>query len=173
MKNLISLGGPQLGVHHFPRCGPKLGPLCGLLQTSINTLAYSWPFQNYIAPTTYWHDTDEARYKRGSTFLAVINNENQYNANYVINLNNLKRLVLVKYQSDNAIVPNESTWFGYYDKNGVEFPLEQTEIYQKDRLGLQTLKDNGKLVMLLSPLDHLELDPVWFAQNIIPILKEA
>lgn len=136
-------------------------------------MAYTWPIQNHIAPLTYWHDSaNEAKYRRGSTFLAVINNENQYNSNYVINLHNLKRLVLVKYQHDKAIVPNESTWFGYHDHNEVEHPLEQTEVYKNDRLGLRALKENGKLVLLLSPNDHLNLDEVWFKDNIIPILTE-
>lgn len=143
------------------------------MQSSINTLAYSWPFQGIVAPSTYWHDLDEERYRKGSTFLAVINNEKEYNANYVINLHNLKRLILVKYEKDESVIPNETAWFGYYNEKGVEVPLEQTKVYLGDRLGLQALKETGRLIFLLSPREHLELDPAWFRQNILPFFMET
>lgn len=131
-----------------------------------------FPFQRTIAPLTYWHDTDEQRYKRGSTFLALINNENDYNANFVINLNNLRRIVLVKYEHDGVIVPGQSAWFGFHDKQGIEHPMEETEIYKLDKLGLRSMRENGKIIFLSAPNDHLELDRVWFALNIIPYLLE-
>lgn len=126
-----------------------------------------------VTPLTYWHDPNEEKYRRRSSFLANINNERDYNANYVINLNNLNRLVLVKYAEDEAIVPNSSPWFGYYDERGREFPLEETRLFQENRLGLQDLKEEGKLVFLLSPGGHIELVPAWFAQNILPYLVES
>lgn len=172
MKNLISLGGPQQGVHHYPNCQSKFGSLCGFLPSIVNSLGYYWPFQSMMAPITYWHDTDEQNYRRGSSFLAIINNENNYNANYVINLHNIKRMILVKYEHDKAIVPNSSAWFGYFDKNKVEYPMEQTSTYQLDKLGLEALKASGKLILLLAPGEHLVLEPLWFVQNIIPYLME-
>lgn len=171
MKNLISLGGPQQGVHQFPRCQENLGPLCGTLQTFINSFSYFSFFQKLIAPATYWHDTNEKAYRKGSSFLAVINNENNYNANYVLNLHNLERLILVKYERDLAIIPNESAWFGYYNKNKIEFPMEETETYMRDKLGLEALKASGKLIRLLSPGDHLDLYEDWFELNLVPFLK--
>lgn len=123
-------------------------------------------------PGTYWHDTDEARYREGSTFLALINNENEFNPEYETNLSKLKRLVLVKYEQEEAIVPKESCWFGYYDGNGNEYPMEETDVYKEDKLGLKAMVENGKLIRLLSPRDHINLDPAWFEQNIIPYLKE-
>lgn len=113
----------------------------------------------------------EERYRAGSTFLAVINNENEINSNYAKNLQALKKLVLVKYKEDIGVVPNESTWFGYYNEHGTEFPMEATKVYQN--LGLKTMKDNGQLVLLVAPLGHLRLDLAWFIDNIIPLLKET
>lgn len=137
---------------------------------SINHLSY---LQRAITPLAYWHDAkDETRYKNGSTFLALINNENHYNPNYVRNLQALKRLVLVKYRDDVSLVPNESSWFGFEDKDGNVLRMEQTEVYIKDKLGLRELQESGKLIRLESPLEHLKLNKTWFRQNIIPILKE-
>jgi palmitoyl-protein thioesterase len=129
--------------------------------------------QKSIAPSSYWHDDlNEFRYRHGSTFLAILNNENHYNAEYVKNLQALKRLVLVKYINDISVIPNESTHFGYTDNFGRVIKLEDTELYEKDKLGLRRMKENGKLIMLTSPNEHLELDENWFRKNIIPILKE-
>lgn len=88
------------------------------------------------------------------------------------NLESLKGIVLVKYSDDVSLIPNESTWFGYQDKSGRIIPMEETDVYKKDKLGLQKLINEGKLIRLESPLEHLKLDENWFRQNIIPILKE-
>lgn len=173
MRNLISLGAPQQGVQKYPRCEKQFGFLCNSLQATITSVGYLFPFQQTIAPLTYWHDSDEQRYKRGSTFLALINNENDYNANFVINLNNLRRIVLVKYERDAAIVPSQSAWFGFHNERGIEYPMEETEIYKLDKLGLRSMRENGKIILLTAPNDHLELDRTWFAQNIIPYLMES
>lgn len=125
-----------------------------------------------MTPTTYWHDVNEERYRRGSTFLAVINNENHYNADYVRNLQSLRRLVLVKYKDDVSLIPNESSWFGYYNSDSKILPMEETELYRSDKLGLRQMNDKGKLIRIESPLEHLQLDKIWFRENIIPILRE-
>jgi palmitoyl-protein thioesterase len=168
MRNLISLGGPQQGVHSFPRCNDRFGPFCGVIQGTLNSLAYTW-LQGYVTPATYWHDTNEKRYVSGSTFLALINNEKTMNWDYVANLQRLNKLVLVKYQEDKSIVPNESSWFGYMDKDKNEYPLEASRAF--DNLNLRSLKEKGTLVRLISPGIHLSLDPVWFASNIIPYFE--
>lgn len=142
-----------------------------MIQWTINKTIYSWLGQKIVAGT-YWHDTDEVRYRDESTFLAIINNEKQYNTDYVINLSSLKRLILVKYEHEGAIVPKESSWFGYYDANGNEYPMEQTEVYKQNKLGLADMVAKGKLLRILSPSDHIELEPFWFERNIIPYFKE-
>lgn len=73
---------------------------------------------------------------------------------------------------DISVIPNESTQFGFMDRNGRLLKLEDTELFQKDRLGLKKMKDDGKLLMLDAPMEHLELEENWFRENIIPILKE-
>lgn len=173
MKNMISLGAPQNGLHAFPTCERRFGQFCGPLHWAISTGAYTQLSQKFIAPATYWHDLDEERYRSGSTFLAVINNENEYNLDLVRNLHNLKRMVLVKYTKDKAIVPNSSSWFGWYDSNGNEVPMEQTSIFIRDRLGLKHMSDQGKILFLLCEGEHMQLDPNWFVQNVMPILMET
>lgn len=81
-------------------------------------------------------------------------------------------MVLVKFMRDVSLIPNESAWFGYQDRNGNVVPMEETFVYKNDRLGLQRMKNEGKLILIESPLEHLELDKVWFRETLIPILKE-
>lgn len=171
MHNLVSLGGPQQGVSRIPRCEDYLSVFCGAIQWVAETVA-SWTItQKFIAPLTYWHDTDEAKYRSSSTFLAIINNEVDVNEDYAKNLNSLLHLVLVKYESDEIIVPKSSSWFGFLDSSGNELSMEDTEVYKKDGLGLKSMQENGKLVLLEAPRDHLALDESWFVENLLPFMK--
>jgi palmitoyl-protein thioesterase len=127
----------------------------------------------FFTPATYWHDLSEERFRAGSTFLAVINNENTINLDYVRNLQSLRKFIMVKYEEDIGIVPNESTWFGYYDREAKTIVMEETELYKSDKLGLKAMQQAGKLVFLLSPSGHLSLDEAWFISNIVPVLRET
>lgn len=171
MHNLVSLGGPQQGVFRYPYCEEYFSILCGAVQWVIESGAYWTLPQKYVAPMTYWHDPDETKYRESSTFLAKINNEVEFNEDYAQNLSKLRHLVLVKYETDKAIVPKSSSWFGFFDSSGNEFPMEETAVYKNDRLGLENMKQNGQLVLLEAPRDHLELDKDWFVENILPFLK--
>lgn len=102
----------------------------------------------------------------------MINNENHYNEDYVKNLQTLRRIVLVKYMKDISLIPNESSWFGYYDGSGKTVPMEETAVYKGDKLGLRKMINEGRLIRIESPLEHLQLDEVWFRDKIIPILRE-
>lgn len=77
----------------------------------------------------------------------------------------------MKYEADKIIVPKSSSWFGFFDSAGNEFSMEETEIYKNDRLGLESMQQNGQLVLLEAPQDHLELDEDWFIENILPYLR--
>ncbi|CAO1310154.1 unnamed protein product [Diamesa serratosioi] len=175
MQVMISLGGPQQGVAHLNKCKEQYETKtanCSILQKQANALVYKSFFQRHLVPTTYWHDPrNERGYQQGSTFLAVINNERVYNPSYVKNLQSLKKFVLLKWLKDLDVVPVESTWFGFYGKNGTVLPLVQTELYTKNKLGLKQMHNDGKLVFLQNHLAHLELDEPWFKRNIIPYLK--
>lgn len=73
---------------------------------------------------------------------------------------------------DVSLVPNESSWFGFASSNGTAIPMEDTNTFRNNRLGLREMRDEGRLIRLASPLEHLQLDKVWFRNNLIPVLKE-
>lgn len=108
----------------------------------------SRPSQNFLTPATYWHDLSEQRYRQCSSFLAILNNVKEINFDYIKNLQSLEKLVLVKYQLDQSVIPNESTFFGYWDLNRKAIQLEETTLFVDDRLGLRSMKENGQLIFL-------------------------
>jgi palmitoyl-protein thioesterase len=129
--------------------------------------------QKEFAPATYWHDPSlKDVYRSNSTFLAIVNNEATLNTNYKSRIKQLKNLVLVRYEKDTAIIPNESSHFGYENGNNEVVKLKDMEIYKQDRLGLRALDERGGLIFLNSPGTHLQLDKPWFAANVIKYLRD-
>lgn len=175
MLNLISFGGPQQGVFGLPDCPSLSSSTCEHLRELLNYGAYLTWMQDFLVQATYWHDPlHEDKYRNYSTFLADINNEVVVKQEYIENLKSLKRLVLVKFINDTIVVPKESEWFGFY-RSGQDTEvvgMEETSLYQENRLGLKSMSDSGQLVLLETEGNHLQFTKEWFVKNILPILTE-
>ncbi|XP_058449006.1 palmitoyl-protein thioesterase 1 [Malaya genurostris] len=173
MNNLITLGGQHQGVFGLPYCPSLSSKTCEYFRQMLNYAAYARWMQDYLVQATYWHDPlNELVYKESSSFLADINNERAINQTYVDNLQMLNKFVMVKFTKDKMVQPIESQWFGYYkpgqDKE-VE-KLEESELFLKDRLGLQEMHKRNKLVFLECEGNHLQFTKQWFKENIYPFL---
>ncbi|XP_063705214.1 palmitoyl-protein thioesterase 1 [Culicoides brevitarsis] len=175
MRNLISFGGPQQGVFGLPACPSLTSKTCEYLRESLNFAAYTSYMQDYLVQATYWHDPlHEEKYRNFSSFLAYFNGETSVTFTEAIyNLQQLQKLVLVKFLNDTIVVPRESEWFGFYrpgqDKEVVG--MEETRVFKEDLMGLKKMKENGQLVMLATEGDHLQFTKEWFMENILPYLK--
>ena len=101
----------------------------------------------------------------------MINNEININEGYKNNLKSLQKFILVKYDQDTSIIPNETAFFGYFDRDKNIVPLVFSNLYQQDKLGLKSMHENGQLVFIIAPGAHLDLDENWFVQNILPYLR--
>lgn len=107
MKNLISLGGQHQGVYGLPNCFD--GFICTSISRIVSFFAYMNLIQTNIVQAQYWHDPfNENEYKDYNLFLADINQEKEFKEEYKKNLLNLNRLVLVKFEDDEMVIPNES-----------------------------------------------------------------
>uniref|UniRef100_A0A336MXR0 Palmitoyl-protein thioesterase 1 n=1 Tax=Culicoides sonorensis TaxID=179676 RepID=A0A336MXR0_CULSO len=173
MINLITLGSPHQGVFGLPNCLAQNNDSCKFFRGLLNHGAYLNWVQKFLVQATYWHDPlHEDKYRKYSSFLADVNNENDINQDYVIRLRALKKLILVKFSNDTIVQPRESQWFGYYrpgqDTELIE--MEQTALFKEDRLGLKAMKESGQLIMLESDGNHLEYSRTWFNENILPVL---
>ncbi|KAK8375985.1 hypothetical protein O3P69_008602 [Scylla paramamosain] len=126
--------------------------------------------QDSLVQAQYWHDPlHEDDYRNNSIFLADINNEKVVNEEYRSNLKKLDNFVMVKFLKDSMVVPTESEWFGFYSPGQDKeiLPLQQTELYLEDRLGLKEMDEAGKLQFVSVDGDHLEFSDEWFLQEIV------
>ncbi|XP_069688070.1 palmitoyl-protein thioesterase 1 [Periplaneta americana] len=169
MINLISIGGQHQGVYGLPHCGYP-SKWCDYIRELLNIGAYwSW-VQEALVQAEYWHDPlNEEEYRKYSIFLADINNENMKNITYIKNLSKLKNFVMVKFNNDTIVAPKETEWFGFYKpgQSSEVMTLQESDLYTKDRLGLQVMDEAGKLKFLAVDGNHLHFTEDWFIRNII------
>lgn len=173
MLNLVTLGSPHQGVFGLPNCEGI--DRCNFFRSLLNHGAYLGWVQKLLVQATYWHDPlHEDKYRKYSTFLSDLNNENDINEEYVKRLKALKKLVLVKFGNDTIVQPRESEWFGYYrpGQDTELISMEEMTLYKEDRLGLKAMKETGQLVLYETEGNHLEYSRSWFNEHILPILSE-
>jgi len=169
MKNLISIGGQHQGVYGFPKC-PGSSKFCDIVRKLLNYGAYVGFVQNNVVQAEYWHDPlNEEEYKEKSVFLADINNEKTVNETYKQNLVKLENFVMVLFTKDSMVQPKESEWFGFYNPGSSTdlFTLQNSTLYQEDRLGLKQMDQQGKLKFLSVDADHLQLTDDFLINEII------
>jgi len=86
-------------------------------------------------------------------------------------MKNLQNLVLVKFTLDTVIDPPESEWFGYFGlESKVVQPMNQTQDYAQDLLGLQELNAQGKIVFIPIVGNHLQFTTQQFTDLVLPYL---
>lgn len=146
---------------------------CEEFRRILSTAAYTKAVQASLVQATYWHDPlQEEAYKAESTFLADINNEVEINENYVKNLVGIDKFVMVMFSNDTMVTPRESSWFKFYapgqDKNILRLP--DSPVYE--RLGLDRLDEEGKLVFRECDGNHLQFPRNWFQNEMMPYLRD-
>lgn len=167
VKNFISLGGQHQGVFGLPNCFLK--GFCAYINYLLSDGAYEDKIQSGLVQAAYWHDpTKETIYREKSIFIGDLNNERHINQTYIDNLKQLDSLVLVEFEHDSMVIPRESSLFGFYasgDTNKI-VPLELSDLYVQDRLGLKELNASKRLHMITIPGNHLEYKMDWFNNHI-------
>lgn len=176
MLNLISLGGQHQGVFGLPKCSAPQQEWCNMIDKLLTHVAYESWVQKFLVQAEYWHDPyKQKEYVQNSAFLADINNERKVkNATYKENLLKLRNFVLVLFKEDTIVEPKESEWFGFFKPGSTNemVPLEKSQLYTEDWLGLKEMKEDGRLHFLASEGDHLQFTEEWFNKNILePFLK--
>lgn len=171
--NLISIGGQHQGVYGFPKCPGVNYTICEYMRELLDIGAYVGWIQDFLVQAEYWHDPfNEGEYLSDCVFLPDINNENSINQTYKDNMISLQNFVMVKFLEDTMVQPIESEWFGFYElgQDVVTIPLQQTDLYIQDWIGMKTLDQQGKLQFLSVEGDHLQFTDEWFYENMIPLL---
>ena len=172
VKRYVSIGGPQMGVAAFPHC--ESGIACNIINSITDSLVYTTAIQNHVGPAGYFHDYKrEDAFRKGSTFLASLNNEveNDKAETYKFNISSLEKMVLIKFSQDTMIIPRETVWFQFYDSEKNLLPFEKTDVYENDLLGLKTLHQSGNIEFFEIEGDHLQFSTGDVDRLMVPYLK--
>ncbi|KAI7870838.1 Alpha/Beta hydrolase protein [Spinellus fusiger] len=176
VHRLITFGSPHGGVSDIPQCTDPRDVSCSLMRSIVRQGVYSDYVQHRIVQAQYYkHPKNHAGYLKRNIFLPDLNNERHVqNLTYKHNIAQLDMLVMVKFSQDTMIKPAETAWFWSLDKNGTLVPLQEQQIYTQDRLGLQTLGNEGRLKFLVCPGQHMRITDAYFhEQVIVPYLSEV
>eukprot|EP00003_Mantamonas_plastica_P030065 TRINITY_DN7297_c0_g1_i3.p1 TRINITY_DN7297_c0_g1~~TRINITY_DN7297_c0_g1_i3.p1 ORF type:complete len:142 (+),score=44.20 TRINITY_DN7297_c0_g1_i3:593-1018(+) len=137
--------------------------------------AYVPYIQDHLVQAQYLRSLDDDDFIKHNIWLPYQLNMKDPNPEFAKRLNDLNKFVFTVFESDSMVEPKISSWFGWCKPNtecAEVVPMNQTEVYQRDLLGLKQMDEDGKFVFLSSPGDHLQFTDAWFVKNIIPYLRE-
>lgn len=161
VRNLITLVAPHGGVF-WPN-------------TKNNGLMYNDFFQNHLSIASYWRNPTVLDIYLTCSFLALLNNEywcEKESPLHRRNIRNLSNFVMIWSPADKVLDPPESGKFSFFDKDFEVIPLEETEIYKKDALGLKHLNFLDGLHTYETNCTHVDhRNPICFPQ-LEAILKQ-
>uniref|UniRef100_A0A7S4HJU5 Palmitoyl-protein thioesterase 1 n=1 Tax=Vannella robusta TaxID=1487602 RepID=A0A7S4HJU5_9EUKA len=171
------MGGQHQGVFGVPDCSAANHTLCEIMRRMLDLGAYLPLVQEYSVQAQYWHDPiQEQFYADHNIFLPGINNEVYVNSTYKENMLSLQNFAMIKFLNDTVVQPRESEWFGFYapGQDSEVIPLEQTQLYIDDVLGLQELNNSNRLWMIPCEGNHLEFTNEYFIDVVIgPFLNQT
>lgn len=173
VKQLITFGGQHMGIADIPACVGTNVILCKQMAELLGRGAYLPGVRDVSIQAQYFKDPmlhDE--YLAKNIFLPDINNEGSVkNATYKANMQKLERLVLIKFKYDFVVIPNDSSWFAYYpwgDLNRAHMlPMNQTQLYKEDWIGLKSLDEQGKIVFKECPAMHMKFSMKYFRSEVL------
>ncbi|KAH8279973.1 hypothetical protein KR054_012551 [Drosophila jambulina] len=153
VKTFVSLSSPQAGqfgtsfLHLiFPDLAAK----------TAFELFYSRVGQ-HTSVGGYWNDPHEQDlYLKYSEFLPLINNEKvtSNSTSFKMGMVRLNKLVMIGGPNDGVITPWQSSHFSYYDENLDVIPFYQRKFFTDDSIGIRTLQEADKLVIVVKPHVH-------------------
>ena len=129
---------------------------------------YSDFFQSHFSVASYWRDpNDLERYYNRCSYLPLLNNEvnNSLAMSQIYNMIALNNFVMIWSPTDSVLKPSESGKFSFYDGDYNVVPLEETDMYKYDLLGLRFLNETGRLHSHETNCSHVDhRNPVCYSQ---------
>lgn len=178
VRNFISWVSPQGGQFGCPSVG-DIRYLNVSLDDLFDCCAYDDWVQDLLSFSGYW--IDPYRYKAfvdRSRFLADLDNlRPTKNEQYKKNILNLENFVMSYSLIDTTLIPRETGYFSFYAENSVSqlVPLEDTDMYKQDWIGLRTLQESGRLHRFTTTCEHGDYASScfqkYFLENVIPFLN--
>ena len=154
IKRLITIGGTHNGVAVIPRTNPN-----GYYNLVIQA-CYFKHFMSFIGPCGYINSLKyKEEYLKSDSVLLDLNNVVDLNLDYKERIKNLDLFMAIGFAGDMVVQPRNTSVFGYYenDEYNSYYELEESDLYNEDRLGLKELNESNKFFRCVIPGDHLEI----------------
>jgi palmitoyl-protein thioesterase len=167
----VSIGGPQMGVGKVPHC--ETGLLCDGINELLHIIVYNQFVQDFIGPAGYFKDVRNYKeYLDFSSFLADLNNERSVKkSSYRDRMILLEKTTFIKFKNDTMVIPKQSAWFEFYDRDMNIVPLESSEFYQEDYIGIKELVINGRASFIELPGEHVIYTDEEVVKYMVPIVS--
>jgi len=114
-------------------------------------------------------------YLAGSVFLRFLNNEAGADADKAAiktRFSAINSLMAVMFDKDTMVYPKESEWFQGLNKAMKVQPLEKSDWYNSDAIGLKTLNEAKKVQFVKIEGDHLQFTAADITNTFIPFLMQ-
>ena len=166
----MSFDGPQMGIASIPKI--TCGTFCEWLCNITSPLAYQ--LRDNVAPCGYYkYRYDQETYRKTNTFLKMLNNEGEKDEEVYKRFSSLEKVKLIRSKEDTVITPKDSSWFEFYDKNGVEIvPLELSDFYIDDYIGLRKLNEEGKVEFTEFAEEHVLYNIDEYSEEIVKFFED-
>ena len=167
----MSFDGPQMGIASLPKitCGTFCDWLCNI------TAPLAYKLKDNVAPCGYYkYKYDQETYMKTNTFLKMLNNENDVKDEEVYKrFSSLELVKLIKSKEDSVITPRDSSWFQFYDIEGKDIvPLNKSDFYIKDFIGLRKLDEEGKVIFTEFKGEHVLYTEDEYNNEIVTFFKD-
>jgi palmitoyl-protein thioesterase len=158
IHNYISLAGVQGGVSGVPDvndwCQPSAS-FCDLLINLMDKVAESGGICDIVSFCQYWVETGASNAKdvfcSKNDYLSDISGWCSTNSTYKKNWIGITgKAVFLRALQDHIVVPSQSEHFAHYawgDSTYKLVPLNQTDVWTEDRLGLRTLHEQSRFFL--------------------------
>ena len=166
----MSFDGPQMGIASIPKitCGSFCEWLCNI------TAPLAYQLRDIVAPCGYYkYRYDQDTYKKTNTFLKMLNNEDEKDEEVYKRFSSLEKVKLIKSREDTVITPRDSSWFQFYDKNGIDIvPLELSDFYIDDYIGLRKINEEGKVEFTEFAEEHVLYNMDEYNEEIVKFFED-
>jgi palmitoyl-protein thioesterase len=162
----FSFDGPQMGIGSIPKL------TCGVICDYLNNITASMVYKliDKFAPAGYYkYRYDQQTYKEKNVFLKMLNNENEEKDMEIYNrFTSLEKAKFIKGKQDTVITPRDSSWFEFYDEEGINIvPLNESDFYINDNIGLKKLNEEGKVSFVEFQGEHVLYNIVEYYEEIV------
>ena len=170
----MSFDGPQMGVGFIPKI--NCGTFCDWIVNLTVPMAYK--FKDTIAPMEYLkYKYDRSYYDEHDVFLKMLNNDYEKyedrDQEIYRRFTSLEKVKLIKSREDSVIVPRESSWFEFFDKDGKTIiPLKKSDFYIEDYIGLRKLIEEGKVTFTEFAEEHVLYHIKEYQEEIVPFFLD-